>query len=88
MRTGTARTEYEWVSGDTRATVRVESFVSRADGRTRRHPAGADPGAGRDAIRVRFALAGRAAAAPTGPGAHRARRPGLASAPTSGIRGT
>ena len=59
LRSGTARTEYEWVSGDERATVRVESFVSRADARTGATRLELTPEqAGR--YRVRFALAGRA----------------------------
>jgi trehalose/maltose hydrolase-like predicted phosphorylase len=59
MRSGTARTEYEWASGDERTRVRVESFVSRADGRTGATRLELTPGqAGR--YRVRFALAGRA----------------------------
>jgi trehalose/maltose hydrolase-like predicted phosphorylase len=31
MRTATARTEYDWVDGSRRTSVRVETFVSRAD---------------------------------------------------------
>jgi trehalose/maltose hydrolase-like predicted phosphorylase len=58
MHSGTARTEYDWVSGDERAAIRVESFVSRADGRTGATRLELTPAqAGR--YRVRFALAGR-----------------------------
>jgi protein-glucosylgalactosylhydroxylysine glucosidase len=31
MRSGTAKTSYHWVSGDKRMSVRIETFVSRAD---------------------------------------------------------
>ena len=58
MRSGTARTEYDWVSGDERAAVRVETFVSRADAAPARTRLELTPAqAGR--YRVRFALAGR-----------------------------
>ncbi|HEU4525487.1 MAG TPA: hypothetical protein VFR62_10730 [Gemmatimonadales bacterium] len=58
MRTGTARTSYEWASGARRTGVAVETFVSRADS----HLAGVrldltPRAAGR--MRVRFALVGR-----------------------------
>ena len=59
LRSGTARTEYEWVRGDEHATVKVESFVSRADvhtAATRLDLTPAQPGR----YKVRFALAGRA----------------------------
>ncbi|MGH7525644.1 MAG: hypothetical protein ACREMX_02965, partial [Gemmatimonadales bacterium] len=57
MRTGTARTGFEWVDGAWRTSVRVETFVSRADP----HLAAIDlevtpQNQGR--MRVRFALAG------------------------------
>ncbi|HEY9429795.1 MAG TPA: hypothetical protein VIR34_21710 [Gemmatimonadaceae bacterium] len=58
MRTGTAHTSYAWVNGSHRISVRVESFVSRADP----HLAGVrleivPRYAGR--VRMRFAIAGR-----------------------------
>ena len=86
LRSGAARTEYEWVSGGERATVRVESFVSRADGRTGATRLELTPAqAGR--YRVRFALAGRAPPRRLALGrierADPAWRP-----PTSGIRDT
>jgi hypothetical protein len=59
LRSGTARTEYDWVSGGERAAIRVESFVSRADrrmGATRLELTPAQGGR----YRLRFALAGRA----------------------------
>jgi hypothetical protein len=57
LRTGTVRTEYEWVTGDDRATIRVESFVSRADPRLGAIRLELTPAAaGR--YRVRYALAG------------------------------
>src|SRR6185437_3806510 len=57
MRDGIARTSYDWVNGDIRTSVRVETFVSRADP----HLAGVrvtlvPHHAGR--MRVRFAIAG------------------------------
>jgi glycosyl hydrolase family 65 len=62
LHTGTARTEYEWVSGEARAGIRVESFVSRADGRLGATRVELTPAtAGR--YRIRFALAGRPAPA-------------------------
>jgi trehalose/maltose hydrolase-like predicted phosphorylase len=57
MRTGTARTSYHWVTGAKRMSVRVETFVSRADprlGAVRLSLAPQYPGR----LRVRFALAG------------------------------
>ena len=60
LRSGTARTEYDWVSSGNRVATRVESFVSRADGRTGATRLELTPAqAGR--YHVRFALAGRAA---------------------------
>jgi len=59
LRSGTARTEYEWVSGDERVAIRVESFVSRADAHTGATRLELTPAqAGR--YKVRLALAGRA----------------------------
>ena len=57
MRTGTARTAYDWVDGRRRTSVRVETFISRADPhlaviRLALVPHSAGP------MRVRFALAG------------------------------
>jgi trehalose/maltose hydrolase-like predicted phosphorylase len=58
MRTGTARTTYEWVSGARRTGVAVETFVSRADSHLAALRLDLTPReAGR--ITVRFALAGR-----------------------------
>jgi protein-glucosylgalactosylhydroxylysine glucosidase len=58
LRSGTVRTEYDWVTGDDHAAVRVESFVSRADARLGATRLELTPaGAGR--YRVRFALVGR-----------------------------
>ncbi|HKU61671.1 MAG TPA: hypothetical protein VJQ44_10675 [Gemmatimonadales bacterium] len=60
LRDGTARTEYDWVGGGQRAAIRVESFISRADGRTGATRLELTPAqAGR--YRVRFGLAGHAA---------------------------
>jgi trehalose/maltose hydrolase-like predicted phosphorylase len=58
MRTGTAHTSYDWVNGSHRISVRVETFVSRADP----HLAGVRLDivphfSGR--LRMRFAIAGR-----------------------------
>lgn len=58
MRTGTARTSYDWIDGTKRTSVRVETFVSRADS----HVAATRLSltshfAGR--MRVRFAIVGR-----------------------------
>ncbi|HEU4585077.1 MAG TPA: hypothetical protein VFR95_04970, partial [Gemmatimonadaceae bacterium] len=58
MRSGIARTSYDWVSGSHRTSVRVETFISRADP----HLAGVQVEiipryAGR--LRVRFATTGR-----------------------------
>jgi trehalose/maltose hydrolase-like predicted phosphorylase len=58
MRTGTAHTSYDWVNGSHRISVRVETFISRADP----HLAGVRLDivpryAGR--VRMQFAIAGR-----------------------------
>jgi trehalose/maltose hydrolase-like predicted phosphorylase len=59
MRTGTARTSYQWVNGAHRTGVAVETFVSRADSHLAATRLELTPGfSGR--MRVRFALAGRA----------------------------
>jgi trehalose/maltose hydrolase-like predicted phosphorylase len=59
MRTGTARTSYDWVEGTRRTTVRVETFVSRADSHLAATRLSLTPHfAGR--MRVRFAIVGRA----------------------------
>ena len=57
MRSGTVRTQYDWVNGARRTTVAVETFISRADShvaairlRLTPHTAGR--------LRVRFAIAG------------------------------
>jgi trehalose/maltose hydrolase-like predicted phosphorylase len=58
MRTGTARTSYEWASGSRRTTVAVETFVSRADSHLTAVRLDLTPRAsGR--IRVRVALVGQ-----------------------------
>ncbi len=58
MRSGTARTGYQWVNGTRRATVAVETFVSRADSHLAAIRLDVTPHfSGR--MRVRFALAGR-----------------------------
>ncbi len=58
MRAGTARTSYDWVSGTRRTTVRVETFVSRADSHLAATRLTLTPHfAGR--LRVRFAIVGR-----------------------------
>ena len=58
MRTGTARTSYDWVTGARRTAVAVETFVSRADPHLAAIRLELTPRAsGR--MRVRFALAGR-----------------------------
>jgi trehalose/maltose hydrolase-like predicted phosphorylase len=57
MRTGTARTDYEWANGSRRTSVRVETFVSRAAPRLAAIRLELVPRqAGR--MRVRFALTG------------------------------
>ena len=57
MQTGTARTSYDWVNPGRRTSVRVETFVSRADPRLTAIRLAITPHqAGR--VRVRFALAG------------------------------
>jgi trehalose/maltose hydrolase-like predicted phosphorylase len=59
MRTGTARTGYDWVDGSRRTRVGVETFVSRATpglAAIRLELAPSQPGR----LRVRFVLAGRA----------------------------
>jgi protein-glucosylgalactosylhydroxylysine glucosidase len=58
MRTGTARTTYEWVNGARRIRFAVEAFVSRADSQLAAIKLDLTPrSAGR--IRVRFAIVGR-----------------------------
>ncbi|MGH7507935.1 MAG: hypothetical protein ACREMZ_00505 [Gemmatimonadales bacterium] len=58
MRTGTARTSYDWVNGARRTSVRVESFVSRAEPHLMAIRLDLTPHhQGR--VRVRFAIAGR-----------------------------
>ena len=58
MRTGTARTSYDWVSGPRRTTVGVETFVSRADSHVAATRLTLTPHfAGR--LRVRFAIVAR-----------------------------
>ena len=58
MRTGTARTRYDWVNGPRRTTVVVEAFVSRADSHLAAIRLDLTPRfSGR--MRVRFAIAGR-----------------------------
>ena len=57
MRTGTARTSYDWVNGATRTSVRVETFVSRANPHLTAVRLDLTPHhAGR--LRVRFGLTG------------------------------
>lgn len=57
MRSGTARTSYDWVDGARRTSVRVETFISRADPHEAAIRLALVPqSAGR--MRVRFALAG------------------------------
>jgi protein-glucosylgalactosylhydroxylysine glucosidase len=58
MRTGTARTGYEWVDGPRRTGVQVETFVSRSDSRLAAIRLDLTPKAG-GRVRVRFALADR-----------------------------
>jgi trehalose/maltose hydrolase-like predicted phosphorylase len=58
MRTGTARTSYEWASGARRTGVAVETFVSRADSHLAAVRLDLTPRAG-GRMRVRFALVGR-----------------------------
>jgi trehalose/maltose hydrolase-like predicted phosphorylase len=58
MRTGTARTSYDWVNGSRRTQIRVETFISRAAPGVAAIRIELGPHqAGR--MRVRFALAGR-----------------------------
>jgi len=57
MRTGTARTEYDWLDGPRRTNVRVETFISRAPPRLAATRIALTPNAA-GPIRVRFALAG------------------------------
>jgi trehalose/maltose hydrolase-like predicted phosphorylase len=57
MRSGTARTAYEWRDGDRRTGVRVETFISRAAPGIAAARLELTPGTG-DRIRVRFGLAG------------------------------
>ena len=58
MRTGTARTAYEWVNGARRTRVDVETFVSRADSNLAAMRLRLTPSSG-GRMRVRFAIAGR-----------------------------
>jgi trehalose/maltose hydrolase-like predicted phosphorylase len=58
MRSGTARTSYEWVSGSRRTGVLVETFVSRADSHLAATQLDLTPRE-RGRVRVRFALVGR-----------------------------
>ncbi|HJR51021.1 MAG TPA: hypothetical protein VJ794_07945, partial [Gemmatimonadales bacterium] len=58
MRTGTARTSYEWASGSRRTKVAVETFVSRADSHLAAVRLDLTPRASAR-MRVRFALVGR-----------------------------
>jgi trehalose/maltose hydrolase-like predicted phosphorylase len=57
MRSGTARTRYDWVNGERRTSIDIETFVSRAAplGAVRLRVTPHQPGR----MRVRFALAGR-----------------------------
>lgn len=57
MRTGTARTEFDWLDGRRRTSVRVETFVSRALPRLAATRIALTPSAA-GPMRVRFALAG------------------------------
>jgi trehalose/maltose hydrolase-like predicted phosphorylase len=58
MRTGTARTRYDWIDRTRRTTVSVETYISRADSLIAATRLSLTPHfAGR--MRVRFALAGR-----------------------------
>ncbi len=58
LRTGTARTRYDWIDGTRRTTVSVETFVSRADSQLAVLRLDLTPHfSGR--MRVRFAIAGR-----------------------------
>jgi protein-glucosylgalactosylhydroxylysine glucosidase len=58
MRTGTARTSYEWVNGERRTGVAVETFVSRADSQVAAVRLALTSHTG-GRMRVRFAIAGR-----------------------------
>jgi trehalose/maltose hydrolase-like predicted phosphorylase len=60
MRSGTARTKYDWVNGRRRTGVRVEAFVSRADPHLAALRLELTPQQ-QGRMRVRFALAGRKA---------------------------
>jgi trehalose/maltose hydrolase-like predicted phosphorylase len=57
MRTGTARTAYDWVNGSRRTAIRVETFISRADQRLTATRLDLTPQQ-EGALRVRFALTG------------------------------
>jgi trehalose/maltose hydrolase-like predicted phosphorylase len=58
MRTGTARTTYEWVNGTRRTTIATETFISRADSQLAAIKLDLTPrSAGR--VRVHFAIIGR-----------------------------
>jgi trehalose/maltose hydrolase-like predicted phosphorylase len=56
MRTGTARTSYDWIDGSARTSIRVETFISRADPRVAANRLVIVPHAS-GPVRVRFALA-------------------------------
>ncbi len=58
LRTGTARTRYDWLNGARRTTVAVEAFVSRADSHLAAIRLNLTPQF-RGRMRVRFAIAGR-----------------------------
>jgi trehalose/maltose hydrolase-like predicted phosphorylase len=57
MRTGTARTAYDWVNGSRRTAIRVETFISRADQRLTATRLDLTPQQ-QGPVRVRFALVG------------------------------
>jgi hypothetical protein len=58
MRTGTARTGYDWIDGARRTTIGVETFVSRADSHLAAVRLDLTPSF-KGRMRVRFAIAGR-----------------------------
>ena len=88
MRTGTARTSYDWVDGALRISVRVETFVSRAEPRLaalrlRAHSALPRAASGSDSRSQDAASTQRLAAGNARAGASR-----TGSRPTSGIPDT
>ena len=86
MRTGTARTSYDWVNGGRSTSVRIETFVSRADPNLTAIRLDLTPQhAGR--MRVRFGLLGLATSPPPGAGQTGRGRTRPGSRPTSGIPG-